>query len=199
MNLFSIRPATRADCAEILALHEQNHVQNLAEEERQNGFVTLQLQLSQIEALATHGGLFVARLTQQDAPQDPQVLGGIAGYVLAAPWNFYEAWPMFRVQTDRFPLRFQLGGVEHELRRDNSFQYGPVCVAPAFRGQNVLPALFHAVKERYASRFEIGATFIDARNARSLEAHRRKLGFGIVDEWAASGNRYFTLAFETRV
>jgi GNAT superfamily N-acetyltransferase len=183
MNI-QVESATFEDFSEILALQAANHVSNMAEGERADGFLTLPVELSHLEQLQSKGALFVARDENRQ----------LAGYVLAGTWDFYSQWPMFSVQTDRFPVGFEGG----ELNLKNSFQYGPVCVSPNFRGQGVLNALFAAVKAHFSPQYEFGGTFINRLNCRSLEAHTRKLGFKIVDEWSVNDNDYVTLAFSTR-
>jgi GNAT superfamily N-acetyltransferase len=178
----TVSHATPDEFAAILALHAQNHVSNLGEDARGDGFLTIFPDLAHLAKLESQKSLFVARGER----------GDLAGYVLSAPWNFYAQWPVFATQTDRFPLAFG----DQILTTQNSFQYGPVCVAREFRGRGVLPAMFDAVKAHFAPIFPIGATFINLQNARSMAAHR-KLGFQIVDEWSAAENHYATLAFST--
>ncbi len=181
---FKVEPATPADFSAILALHAANHLSNVSEANKANGFLTLPIEEAHLEQLQKAGSLFVARGDN----------GEIAGYVLSAHWDFYQQWPMFGIQTRRFPVYFEGG----ELNLENSFQYGPVCVASGFRGYGVLEALFGAVKTHFAPRYAFGGTFISSLNKRSLEAHTRKLGFEVVDEWAVNDNNYVTLAFSTR-
>ena len=181
---FKVESATPADFPAILALHAANHLSNIGEANKAAGFLTLPIAESHLEQLQKAGSLFVARADN----------GELAGYVLSGPWDFYTQWPMFGVQTQRFPVHFEGG----ELNLENSFQYGPVCVASDFRGAGVLNALFEAVKAHFAVRYAFGGTFISTLNKRSLEAHTRKLGFKIVDEWSVNDNNYVTLAFSTR-
>lgn len=180
---FSIELATPADFAEMLALHALNHAKSVAPDARADGFLTLDIARSDLELLHQMRLIWAARDEQS---------GALAGYVLAAPWEFYTRWPMFRTQTDRFPLA--LNGAQ--LTVENSFQYGPICVAQEFRGRGLVADLLEAVKARYRAQFRFGATFINVANARSMAAHR-KLGFVTVDRWQTNGNDYETLAFET--
>jgi ribosomal protein S18 acetylase RimI-like enzyme len=180
---FKVEPATRDDFSAILALHAANHISNMSESEKKDGFLTLPIEISHLEQLQSEGSLFVARGEN----------GDLAGYVLSGTWDFYRQWPMFSIQTQRFPVRFESG----ELNLENSFQYGPVCVSPNYRGMGVLNALFEAVRTHFSLRYKFGGTFISRLNHRSLEAHTRKLRFKIVDEWSVNNNNYVTLAFST--
>ena len=181
---FSIQLATPADFAEILALHASNHAKNVAPDARAGGFLTIDIALSDLETLHEKRSVWAARDAQS---------GALAGYVLAAPWDFYTRWPMFRTQTDRFPFSFN----GTPLNVENSFQYGPICVAQAFRGRGLVANLLETVKARYRDEYRFGATFINVANARSMAVHR-KLGFLTVDHWQTNGNEYETLAFETK-
>ena len=180
---FSVELAQPADFDAMLALHALNHATRIASNERANGFLTLDLARADLEKLHQMRSLWMARELKS---------GDLAGYVLAAPWDFYARWPMFRTQTDRFPLAFG----DAQLTVENSFQYGPVCVAREFRGRGLLAQLLNAVKARYRENYDFGATFINVENVASMAAHR-KIGLQTVDEWQANGNEYQTLAFET--
>ena len=179
---FSIQLAAPADFAEMLALHALNHAANLASDARADGFLTIDIAQTDLESLHQMRSVWAARDAQ----------GVLSGYVLAAPWDFYARWPMFGTQTDRFPLWFD--GVP--LTVENSFQYGPICVAREFRGRGLVADLLETVKARYRAQFRFGATFINVANARSMAAHR-KLGFVTLDRWQTNGNDYETLAFKT--
>lgn len=184
MSDFSVRAATESEIEDVLSLHAANHLDALREQERANGFLTLVLTPDTLRTLIENNGLFVAR----------GVSGELAGYVLATTWAFSVAqWPLARVPAARFPLDFE----GESLDTENSFVYGPVCVAASWRGRGVLPALFEAVRRAYAPRFAHGVTYIDVRNERSLAAHTRKLGMVPLEQWQAGESQWCTLAFAT--
>lgn len=180
---FLVELAKPADFDAMLNLHSLNHATRIAPDTRADGFLTLELARSDLESLHQMRSVWIARDVTS---------GDLAGYVLAAPWDFYARWPMFRTQTDRFPLAFG----NAQLTVENSFQYGPVCVARKFRGRGLLAQLLSAVKARYREDYEFGATFINVENVASMSAHR-KIGLQTVDKWQANGNDYETLALET--
>ncbi len=180
---FLVELATPADFDAMLALHALNHATHIAPDARADGFLTLDIARADLEKLYQMSSLWIARAAKNDE---------LAGYILAAPWDFYARWPMFRTQTDRFPLAFG----DAQLTVENSFQYGPVCVAREFRGRGLLAQLLGAVKARYREDYDFGATFINVANVASMSAHR-KIGLQTLDEWQANGNDYETLAFET--
>ena len=165
VNSFQILPAQPCDFHEILALQNQNHLSNVPENELASGFVTTQLTLESLEKMRENGGVWIARANNEN--------GDLAAYACANDWPFYGDGEFQKLVRKLFPLTFDGRVVSFE----NSFQYGPVCVATDFRGRGLLPRIVGAIKTYYAPRFGFGITFIDARNVRSLAAHERKLGF----------------------
>lgn len=176
------RRAKSDDISRILSLQKRHHVSNLSEEERRDGFLTTALSSAQLEQFIGWGGVFVASSAQ---------FADLAGYVVAGPWNLFVQWPIFQVMVNRFPLRWHY----EILTPDNSFQYGPVCVAPDWRGRGVLQAMFSELKIGLKESSPFGLTFINSRNGRSLAAHTRKLGFEAIDTFEWNANHYQTLAF----
>jgi hypothetical protein len=182
------RLATTADITGIQALQAANLVTNLSAADRaSNGFVTTPFSPAQIQTLIDQRGVFViGPVAAADA---------IAGYAMAGSWEFFCQWPIFEEMVYRFG-RFQFQG--QTLTLENSFQYGPVCIELALRGQGILPVLFGQVRSEMATRYPIGYTFINQANPRSLAAHSRKLGLEIVDEFEFSGSTFSGLAFATK-
>ena len=172
--------ATFADFPAILALQALNHLTTLPENARGDGFLTTYLESEKLAYLHVNRGLFVAKSG-----------GELAGYVCSEGWELGANRSFHERVATLFPL--YLGS--REITAQNSRLYGPVCVAAAFRGQNVLAGLVEAVKTEYRPRFSFLLTFIDYRNARSLAAHERKLGFQIVGELPYDDTTYHVLAF----
>jgi hypothetical protein len=187
MSQFIPRLATAADIAGIQTLQAANLLTNLSAADRQaHGFVTTPFTPAQIQTLIDQRGVFVV--------ESGESADAIAGYAMAGSWAFFGQWPIFEEMVSRFG-RFQFQG--QTLTVDNSFQYGPVCIDRALRGQGILPLLFEAVRSAMAPRYPIGYTFINQANPRSLAAHSRKLGLEIVDEFEFNGGTFSGLAFAT--
>ncbi len=180
----SVQPATPADFPDILALQDRNLVSRLAPDERADGFVTTPFTLELMGELRGNDRFFTAR---DDAS------GALAGYVFMGSWAFCARWPAFRVAIARFPVVFegQSVGVEE------TFQYGPVCVASEYRGMGVLPLLFGAVCAQMRPRFAVGTTWINKANGRSMRAHTEKLGLVPLDEFTLGDDRFVLLGFAT--
>ncbi len=60
-----------------------------------------------------------------------------------------------------------------------------------------MAGLFEGVKAQMRDEFEVGTTWINKANERSIKAHAR-LGFEALDEFELNDNRCVLLRFETR-
>ncbi len=179
LELISVSLATSADFAAILALQKLNHLNFLPENARGDGFLTTFLETPKLENLIAQNGLFIAKSGEE-----------LAGYVCSEAWDLSGERQFHLDVATLFPL-FLRG---REIGAGNSRIYGPVCVAAEFRGQGVLAALVEAVRAGYRADFEFILTFIDTKNARSLAAHERKLGFQIVSHLPYDDTKYHVLA-----
>ena len=179
-----IQLAQPADFAAILDLQARYHLSALSETALEEGFVTTQLDRETLAKMHQQRALWIAKTDDAD---------DVAAYACAVEWNFYRDSRFVEAVFARFPMLFGAQSVS----ADNSFIYGPACIDQRFRGQNILPALVSAIGARYAQTREFGVCFIDARNARSLAAHERKLGFTRIAELPFGDVIYHVLAFET--
>lgn len=177
------RIGSPADIPGILSLQENNLYENLSGIERKLGFVTTPFSDGQLLDLLAQRGVFVA-----------EEKGKIAGYALAADWDFFAQWPIFPYMASRLSTLTFLGDAVHPVK---SFQYGPVCIEPSLRGTGLFPRLFEEMRLEFSSRFPVGITFINRINERSYAAHTRKLGMTVIDEFEFNGRNYYGLAFDT--
>ncbi len=179
------RIGTESDIEGILELQARNLYTNLSSDELADGFVMTPFTLELIRSLLALEGVFVAESE-----------GKIVGYILAAGWEFYSQWEIFRLMISRLPeLRFQ----DEKIAIDRSFQYGPICIDRGLRGSGILSQLFETMQSSFAPRFPIGVTFINKINHRSLSAHHRKLNFEIIDEFEFNHGHFHILAFSTAI
>ncbi len=181
-----VRAAREGDLPALAALQDANLLTNIAPEvQSEQGFVTTPYAPDTMRLFIARSGAFVA---EQD--------GEVVGYAFAGAWHLYDTWPIFPYMVSRLAELPPFAGVP--VIAENSFQYGPVCVAEPTRGRGVPAALFAHVRASYAPRFPLGVTFINKRNTRSLAAHQRKLGFAVIDEWSYGAESFYSLAFLTR-
>lgn len=179
--MFSVHNATSIDFTDILALQHRNHRSNLDPDARDDGFLTTQLTSEKMTTLCARHGIVVVRAAS----------GKLAGFGCGENWDLSGERAFHRAVLALFPL--PLG--DFFISAQNSFQYGPVCVAAASRGQGVLKLLIAAVSDNFRAHCDCGVTFIDHRNARCLAAHERKLGFQVVAELPYDDTIYHVLGF----
>lgn len=182
----TILQATAEHIDPILRLQDKYHVSNLTESEKQTkGFVTMKVTQEQFTELISKGGVFIA-ITEA---------GQLAAYALTSDWAYYEQWAIIQYMKTVLPT-FRLDG--KILTTENSFQYGPVCIDEAYRGQGILKQLFSAIQKMYAPHFSYAITFINQQNERSARAHARQTPLSIVGDFSFNDNQYWALAAETQ-
>jgi hypothetical protein len=93
-----------------------------------------------------------------------------------------------------------LGELEYlgeKLSTQNSYQYGPICIDKSARGSGVLELIFEFTRENMAKRYPILVTFINKINLRSFQAHTKKLGLEVIQEFSYNNNNYWELVYDT--
>ena len=179
------RLGTNKDISGVLDLQALNLQANLPLEALENGFVTTPFTPTLIEQIIQMDGLFVA-----------EDRGKIIAYVYAGSWNYFQQWPIFSFMVERFPyLKFKA----QPITVTNSFQYGPICIAKAYRGKGVLSKIFEEMRSSLAPNYPISITFINGINKRSTKAHVEKLGWEIIDRFSFNDNEYLGLAYDMKV
>jgi hypothetical protein len=124
-----MRNAVPDDLAGVADLQRRYHISTISEEDKADGFVTTLFTPEQfLSLMKDENGLAVAC----DG-------GKIISYAMAASWEYWSAWPLFRHMIADLPNIEYLGRV---LSTENSYQYGPVCIAGEFRGRGVLEHVF---------------------------------------------------------
>ncbi|MDD2982913.1 MAG: GNAT family acetyltransferase [Crocinitomicaceae bacterium] len=181
--MIQTRIATAQDIQGVLALQERYLFRNLTEEQRQQGFVTTPFTVSQIEEIIQENGLFIAEDEERN----------LLAYAFAGSWKYFEKWEIFNHMVSRFPdLSFQ----DRAINTENSFQYGPVCIASEYRGTGLLNLIFEEMRLEFSKKYPISVTFINKVNIISEIAHTKKLGWEIIDEFDFNDNTYIGLALD---
>ena len=178
------RSATIADIPQIEELQKRYHISSIAEDQKKNGFVTTLFFKEQLqELIETENGISLAC--------DGDV---VAAYAMAGSWQFWSKWPLFQHMIADLPNTEYLG---QTLSIENSYQYGPVCIDMAYRGQGVLQELF-AYSARQMNRcYRILITFSNHVNPRSFAAHTQKVGMDVIKNFDFNGNHYYELGYDT--
>ena len=178
------RLATLKDIDDILELHFRYQVDSIKEEDKKDGFVTTAFSPEQLTSLINdESGLFIAIKDEK-----------VVAYVMSASWQFWSRWPMFEHMIKDLHNLEYLG---QKLSVDNSYQYGPVCIDKNLRGSGVLEGIFDFAREQMSKRYPILVTFVNKINPRSYEAHKRKLGLEVIQEFEFNNNHYYEMVYDT--
>lgn len=178
------RIAERSDIDGVLELQKKYQVDTISEEDKVDGFVTTAFTYEALNNLITkEQGLFIA-------VQDSNVVA----YVMAASWYYWSDWPFFRHMIKDLP---NLTYMNVTINMENSYQYGPICIDKSVRGKGVLEKIYDFSREEMSKRYPILVTFINQVNPRSYEAHVRKLGLEIIQEFEYNNNQYYELVYDT--
>lgn len=172
------------DIEATLKLHAKYQVDSIEEEDKKDGFVTTAFTKKELtQLIEQEQGLFLAI-------EGDEVLA----YVMAASWEFWSKWPMFQHMITELPKLEYLGQI---LSEDNSYQYGPICIDKSVRSTVVLKEIFNFSLAHMTKRYPILVTFVNHINPRSYEAHKRKLGLEVIQEFEFNGNRYWEFVYDT--
>ena len=178
------RNATVADIPQIESLQKRYHVSFISEEEKKNGFVTTLFTPEQLTEL----------IEQEDGISLACDGDKVVAYAMAGSWQFWSKWPLFQFMIADLPSTQYLG---RTLTIENSYQYGPVCIDMAYRGQGVLQELFAHSARQMGKRYPILITFINHVNPRSYKAHTEKVGLEVIKNFSFNGNNYYELGYDT--
>jgi len=179
------RLAKLEDINNILELHFRYQVHSIKEEDKKDGFVTTAFTVEELsDLISKEEGLFIA----------VDKHGKVVAYVMAASWGFWSRWPMFEHMIKHLHNLTYLNQI---LSTENSYQYGPVCIDKSVRGSGVLESIFDFAREKMSTRYPILVTFVNKINPRSYEAHKRKLGLDVIQEFEFNGNHYYEMVYDT--
>lgn len=178
------RNATVADIPQIEELQKRYHISFISEDEKKNGFVTTLFTTEQMqELIETENGISLACDGEN-----------VIAYAMAGSWKFWSKWPLFQYMIADLPNTKYLG---QTLSTENSYQYGPVCIDTAYRGQGVLQELFTYSARQMNARYRLLITFINHVNGRSFKAHTQKVGMDVIKSFTFNSNNYYELGYDT--
>jgi len=179
-----LKIAEITDIENILKLHAKYQLATIKEEDKKDGFVTTGFSVEELQSIIKEEqGLFIA--IENDI---------VLGYIMSASWQFWSKWPMFAHMIKDLPNLSYLGKT---LTINNSYQYGPVCIDKKMRGSGLLENLFDFALESMSKRYPILVTFVNKINPRSYEAHKRKLGLDVIQEFEYNNNFYYEMVLDT--
>lgn len=179
-----LRLAEISDIDQVLNLHFKYQVDSIKEEDKKDGFVTTAFTKEQlIKLIEEEKGLFIALENDQ-----------VVAYVMSASWKFWSQWDMFRYMIKYLEELEYLG---EKLTTENSYQYGPICIDKSVRGTGILEKIFDFARENMSKKYPILVTFVNKKNPRSYEAHKRKLGLDTIKQFEYNNNQYYEMVYDT--
>lgn len=154
------------DLEGILYLQQENLSTILSQEEKdEQGFVTIQHNLAQLEAMHSIAPHVLAK--EKDV---------VVGYVLAMTLASREVVPLMVPLFENFD-QSEIGG--KKITDYNPMVVGQVCVGKSQRGTGLFDKLYTEYREQYAATYDFAITSVALSNYRSLAAHQR-VGFKIL-------------------
>lgn len=177
----AFKKAEASDLPKILSLQDKYILKNLPPEDQQDGFLSIEYSLSDLERLNNELGIVVA--VEDDC---------LYGYMIAQTIDSAINSPLVKAMVQRFPNIFFQGKMLSELK---VFLYGPVCIDKEWRGRGILEGLFAVMIQTLRGQFDVGVAFVSESNPRSMRSHVTKLGMQVVDSFDFGGKKYRTLAF----
>lgn len=199
-----IRLAELNDMEGIKALLKKYHRDTISDEDRPNGFVTTAITDEQLARLITdeHGVMIITERSMSDAGIDATALyipeagdsEEVLGFCFAAPWDFWEEWPLFRHMMDIIP-DYSFDG--KPLVLEETYQYGPMCIDSSIRGTGAFEKLFYASLAGFKDRFPVMLTFVNQINGRSEKAHTEKARMTTIGTFDFGDNHYFLMGIRT--
>jgi len=177
----TFRKAIPQDFPPILELQKRNLLQNLRPQDQQDGFLSIEYTVDQLDRLNRELGIFVAL-------EDDH----LAGFLITQQMDFAVQSPLITTMVKRFPAVQYMG---RPLSGFRTFIYGPVCIDKEQRGQGILEGLYDVMLKTLRGQYDVGVAFVSDNNSRSFHAHRDKLGMRVVDVFWFNGQRYNILVF----
>lgn len=184
-----VRLAKLGDMEGVKELLRKYHRDTISDEDRPDGFVTTAITDEQLaELIEKEKGVTIIAEPSDCGPDK------VLGFCFAAPWEFWETWPLFRHMMDIIP-DYEFEG--KKLVLSDTYQYGPMCVDRSIRGTGAFEALFFASLDQFRERFPIMLTFVNQINKRSENAHNNKAHMETIGTFDFGDNHYFLMGIRT--
>ena len=185
VNNITLSLASINDINAVLTLHSLYQIDSINKNDKADGFITTAFTEAHLKRLITHeAGLFIAK-------QDNKIVA----YAMAASWAYWSAWPIFAHMIKTLPTLTYQG---QTLSMENCYQYGPVCVDKAVRGEGIFEKIFEFALQAMSQRYPILITFINKQNPRSYAAHVNKVNLELIQSFEINNQKYYQLACLSR-
>jgi len=172
------------DIDAVLRLHKKCQIDSINEEDKKDSFLAISFTKEELTQLITEEeGLFIIKDETE-----------VFAYVMAGSWGFWSRWKIFDFMIENLEKLEYLG---QKLSIENSYQYGPICIDKSLRGLGILEKMFNFSREVMSHKYPILVTFVNKQNLRSFEAHHRKLGLEVIEEFSYNGDEYYQMVYDT--
>ena len=153
--------ASPSDYEGILNLQKGNLLVNLSSKQAEDGFLFVEFSEKQFDEINRDLCVIVAESGNE-----------IVGYLCGTSCRYGTQFPILQTMIGRLN---ELAIEGNRLTEENTFIYGPVCIAKSARGSGILNSLYQALKEIASLHYYFCILFISDKNPRSINAHL-KLG-----------------------
>ena len=153
---------------QILLLQQQNLPKNLTDKEKEReGFLTVEHSFEVLKAMNEECRHIIALEN-----------GKVVAYALCMHPKFAESIEVLR------PMFQEISQIVKGKK--NYMVMGQICVAKTNRGQGIFRKLYETMKEKLPEGFDTIITEVDAKNQRSVNAHKA-IGFSEIKRYKADG------------
>ncbi|MEX0315975.1 MAG: GNAT family N-acetyltransferase [Allomuricauda sp.] len=162
---------------QILELQQQNLPKNLtAKERKQEGFLTVEHSLSILQEMNDECGHIVALENDK-----------VVAYALCMHPKFAESIEVLK------PMFHEINHIVKD--KDNYMVMGQICVAKSHRGKGLFRSLYKTMKEKLPDGFDTIITEVDAKNERSVNAHKA-VGFSELKKYSSDGKDWLLITLK---
>ncbi len=171
------RTKTKQDLWGILALQNENLIQNITQEEKETqGFVMVHHSYEIMERLHSIEPHIIAKDGHS-----------VIAYCLAMTKHSKKDIPMLIPMFEQFDI------LDFKGKKVSQYDYmsvGQVCVGKEYRGHGVFYSCYEAYREAFSKKYDFAITEVSTQNLRSMKAHL-KIGFEVIktfkdeyEEWS---------------
>lgn len=159
MIKINVRSANARDYADILALQNDNYIDNVQNAERGNGFLSATMSEAQLDAIANDLGISVA--------YDAECAETFLGFFCVSRLGHWKTGSI----VHRLVNVLQTDFLDRRVNNSDCYCiFGPMCLSASARGKDVLKQLYEHANANLQSCVTTAVGFIAVDNPRSLGA-----------------------------
>src|SRR5262245_5974733 len=175
-----IRLAAQADLPALRELLESLYIDNLSEEERAQGFLSVRFTVEDLVRMVAEAGIAIAA----DGPQ-------VVGAVCSSPWRPGQWGGVLGAMSRKIEVTSLEG---RPLTSRRLIVFGPAAMSPRYRGRHVLRELYESLCRHVAGRWDMGVVFVSHANPHSMRSCEA-FGMKHIADFKNEGRSYALLVF----